>query len=216
MIGRRKSRASGGVAVGARPPSPAEAGGEEVAPSRIPREVATRIKLVVLDVDGVLTDGGVYLAEGPDGTEVELKRFDIQDGLGVVMLQAAGIEVALVSGRVSRATEVRAAQLKIRECHQDDGARKLPVIREMLERLGLDWSEVAMVGDDLPDLPVLRKVGLPVGVGNAVQEVRREVLWSTREEGGSGAVRDFARTLLKARGEWDSLVEEYCAARSDD
>jgi len=216
MIGRRKSEASVGVAEGARPRAPATAGGEEVAPSRIPRDIATRIKLVVLDVDGVLTDGGVYLGEGPDGTEVELKRFDIQDGLGVVMLQAAGIEVALVSGRVSRATEVRAAQLKIRECHQDDGARKLPVIREMLERLGLDWSQVAMVGDDLPDLPVLRKVGLPVGVGNAVQEVRREVLWSTREDGGSGAVRDFARTLLRARGEWDSLVEEYCAARSDD
>lgn len=184
-------------------------------PSRLPREVAERIKLVILDVDGVLTDAGVYMGHGPGGEPLELKRFDIQDGLGVVLLQAAGIEVALVSGRVSPATEVRAAELRIRECHQDAGARKLPVVREMLERLGLEWDEVAMVADDLPDIPVLRKVGLPVAVGNAVPEVRREALWSSRREGGSGAVRDFARTLLKARGEWERLVEEYCAARSD-
>jgi 3-deoxy-D-manno-octulosonate 8-phosphate phosphatase (KDO 8-P phosphatase) len=185
-------------------------------PSRLPREVAGRIKLVILDVDGVLTDAGVYMGEGPGGEPVELKRFDIQDGLGVVMLQAAGIEVALVSGRVSKATEVRAKELRIRECHQDAGARKLPVVREMLERLELQWDEVAMMADDLPDIPVLRKVGLPVAVGNAVPEVRKEVVWSSRRDGGSGAVRDFARTLLKTRGEWDQLVEEYCAARSED
>jgi 3-deoxy-D-manno-octulosonate 8-phosphate phosphatase (KDO 8-P phosphatase) len=196
---------------GASPPVP-EA---DAPPSRLPREVAERIRLVILDVDGVLTDAGVYMGEGPGGDPVELKRFDIQDGLGVVMLQAAGIEVALVSGRISRATEVRARELRITECHQDAGARKLPVVQEMLRRLGLEWDEVAMMADDLPDIPVLRKVGLPVAVGNAVPEVRREVLWSSRRDGGSGAVRDFARTLLKARGEWDQLVEDYCAARSE-
>ena len=183
--------------------------------SRIPRDLAREIKLVILDVDGVLTDAGVYIGEAANGESLELKRFDIQDGLGVVMLQSAGIEVALVSGRVSPATAVRAQELKIRECHQDAGARKLPVVREMLERLEVEWPQVAMVADDLPDLPVFRKVGLPVAVGNAVPEIRREALWSTRKEGGRGAVRDFARTLLRARGEWEDLVEAYCAARSD-
>lgn len=212
MSVERKSPAGSGVAGDAGSPTT----GSDDAVARIPRELARRIKLVVLDVDGVLTDGGVYLGERPGEDPIELKRFDIQDGLGVVMLRAAGIEVAVVSGRVSAATSVRAEQLGIRECHQDPGARKLPVVRELIERMDLDWSEVAMVGDDLADLPVLRRVGLPIGVGNAVHEVRREVLWCTRKEGGSGAVRDFARVLLKARGEWESLVEAYCADRSDD
>jgi 3-deoxy-D-manno-octulosonate 8-phosphate phosphatase (KDO 8-P phosphatase) len=212
---RRRRGASGEASEG-----DAGAGSREANPipesaSRIPRELAQGIKLVILDVDGVLTDGGVYMGEGADGSGLELKRFDIQDGLGIVMLQSAGIEVALVSGRVSPATAVRARELKIRECHQEAGARKLPVVREMLERLGVEWAQVAMVADDLPDLPVFRKVGLPVAVGNAVPEIRHQALWSTRREGGRGAVRDFARTLLRARGEWDDLVEAYCAARSD-
>lgn len=195
---------------------PSEAAAGSSGGERIPREAAERIKLVILDVDGVLTDGGVYMGTDSRGGPVELKRFDIQDGLGIVMLREAGIEVAFVSGRVSEATTLRARELGIRECHQDAGARKLPVVADMLERLGLDWSQVAMVADDLPDLPVFRKVGLPVAVGNAVPEVRREAAWSVRKEGGRGAVRDFARTLLKTRGEWDQLVEEYCAARSED
>ena len=214
MIQRRPG-ASGGASEG-----DAGAGSREANPipesaARIPGDLARGIRLVILDVDGVLTDGGVYMGEAADGNRLELKRFDIQDGLGVVMLQSAGVEVALVSGRVSPATDVRARELNIRECHQDAGARKLSVVREMLERLGLEWSQVAMVADDLPDLPVFRKVGLPVAVGNAVPEIRRQALWSTRREGGRGAVRDFARTFLRARGEWDDLVEAYCEARSD-
>jgi 3-deoxy-D-manno-octulosonate 8-phosphate phosphatase (KDO 8-P phosphatase) len=183
---------------------------------RIPPEVAARVKLVILDVDGVLTDAGVYMGVDEAGRRVELKRFDIQDGLGMNLMRAAGIEVAWVSGRVSSATTARAEELGIEECHQDAGAHKLPVIRDLLARLGLDWAEVAMVGDDLPDLPVLRKVGLPVAVGNAVREVRRAATWTTRAGGGRGAVREFARVLLEVRGEWNDLVEDYCAARSED
>lgn len=183
---------------------------------RIPEEAAQAVKLVILDVDGVLTDAGVYIGTDGLGEVVELKRFDIQDGLGIHLIRAAGIQVALVSGRVSRATEVRARELGVEECHQEPGARKLPVVREILDRLELDWSQVAMLGDDLPDLPVLRRVGLPVAVGNAVREVRQVATWTTRKEGGRGAVREFARGLLEARGEWDHLVEAYCAARSDD
>ncbi|MSR23328.1 MAG: HAD-IIIA family hydrolase [Gemmatimonadetes bacterium] len=190
---------------------------EAEAPDReISRGIAKGIRLVVLDVDGVLTDGGVYVGLSAGGEEVELKRFDIQDGLALKLLRASGVEVALVSGRVSAATALRAEELGIRECYQDAGARKLPVVREIMERLGLDWSEVAMVGDDLPDLPVLTRVGFPVAVANAVPEVRRVALWSTRREGGRGAVREFVRALLLARGDWDRAVSDYCAARTDD
>lgn len=183
---------------------------------RIPEEAARAVKLVILDVDGVLTDAGVYVGTDGFGEVVELKRFDIQDGLGIHLIREAGIEVALVSGRVSKATEVRARELGLEECHQEPAARKLPVVREILSRMELDWPQVAMLGDDLPDLPVLRKVGLPVAVRNAVREVQQVATWTTRKEGGRGAVREFARGLLEARGEWDDLVEAYCAARSDD
>jgi len=195
---------------------PAEGNAGGATGARIPEEVARAVKLVILDVDGVLTDAGVYMGTDGVGEVVELKRFDIQDGLGIHLLRAAGIQVALVSGRVSRATEVRARELGLEECHQEAGARKLPVVRGIMGRMELDWPQVAMMGDDLPDLPVLRKVGLPVAVGNAVREVRQVATWTTRREGGRGAVREFARLLLETRGEWDDLVEAYCAARSDD
>lgn len=190
-------------------------GGPGPGAGAIPADVADRIRLVILDVDGVLTDAGVYLGIGAEGRPVELKRFDIQDGLGTVLLRDAGIEVALVSGRVSPATTARARELGIEECHQEAGAQKLPVVRDLLSRHGLEWGQVAMLGDDLPDIPVLRRVGLPVAVGNAVDEVRSEALWITRREGGHGAVREFARALLQARGEWDARVRAYLAERDD-
>ena len=183
---------------------------------RIPEELARRIRLVVLDVDGVLTDAGVYLGATDAGTRVELKRFHIQDGLGIHLMRDAGLEVAFLSGRPSEATRLRAEELGVEECIQREGGMKIPALKDLLARLRLDWSQVAMLGDDLPDLPVLRRVGLPAGVGNAVPEVRKEVLFTTRTTGGRGAVREFARALLEARGEWNELVEAYCAARSAD
>jgi 3-deoxy-D-manno-octulosonate 8-phosphate phosphatase (KDO 8-P phosphatase) len=183
---------------------------------RIPEAQARRIRLVVLDVDGVLTDAGVFVGATADGTPVELKRFNIQDGLGIHLLRDAGIQVAFLSGRPSEATRLRAVELGVAECIQVPGARKMGAMNELLERMGVGWDEVAMVGDDLPDLPVLRKVGLPVAVGNATPEVRKVARFTTRREGGWGAVREFARLLLEARGEWDQTVEAYCAARSED
>ncbi len=184
--------------------------------AEIPSDVARAVRLVILDVDGVLTDAGVYLGETAEGKAIELKRFDIQDGLGIRLLTDAGIRVALVSGRVSSATALRAQELGIEDCFQDAGARKLPLVRELLDRHGLDWAQVAMVADDLPDLPVFRRVGLPVAVGNAVEEVRNSAAWVSRRVGGQGAVREFAKSLLQARGEWDLAVEAYCAARADE
>ena len=179
-----------------------------------PQRIARGIRLVVLDVDGVLTDGTVYIGQTAGGEDVELKRFDIQDGLALKLLRAAGVEVALVSGRSSAATVRRAQELGI-PCHQDDDANKLPVVNSIMERLGLEWTQVAMVGDDLPDLPVMSRVGFPVAVANAVPEVGRVALWSTERGGGRGAVREFVRALLLAQGDWDRVVAEYCAARTD-
>jgi 3-deoxy-D-manno-octulosonate 8-phosphate phosphatase (KDO 8-P phosphatase) len=169
--------------------------------------------LVVLDVDGVLTDGGVYLGALPEGETLEMKRFDIQDGLGIRLLQWAGIEVAVVSGRVSEATAIRSRELEIVECHQDGGAQKIRAIKGILDRLGLGWEQVAMLGDDLPDLAVLRRVGVPAVVANATEDVRKVAVWQGTRPGGRGAVREFCEAVLKARGEWDALVEAYVTAR---
>ncbi len=179
-------------------------------------KLARAVRLVVFDVDGVLTDGGVYVGVTASHEAVELKRFDIQDGLGVKMLMWAGIDVALVSGRVSEATALRAAELGIAECHQDAGAEKLPIVRDLLERKGLEWGDMAMVADDLADLPVFLRAGLRIAVANAVPEVTESAHWCTKAVGGRGAVREFSRALLSARGEWTGLVDRYVEERSDD
>ena len=178
----------------------------------IPGEVARRIRLAVFDVDGVLTDAGVYMGTSSTGETVELKRFDIQDGLGLKLLQKAGLQVVLISGRVSKATTVRGRELGI-EVYQDGGARKMDHLAAIMEKSGLDWPEVAMLADDLPDLAVLRRVGLKGAVANAQPEVLDVSDWVSTARGGHGAVREFCRTLLEARGEWESLVEEYVRER---
>ena len=175
---------------------------------RIPEVLARRVRLVALDVDGVLTDNGVYIGRTQGGEAVEMKRVEILDGLGIHMLRWAGIPVALVSGRESEATRIRAEELGI-ESYQDSSARKLPALEKLMADHGVSWEEVAFVGDDLADLPVLARVGLPVAVANAVPEVKALARWETRRRGGDGAVREFAEALLKARGEWSRQVEEY-------
>jgi 3-deoxy-D-manno-octulosonate 8-phosphate phosphatase (KDO 8-P phosphatase) len=182
-------------------------------PAGIAPEVARRIRLVVLDVDGVMTDGGIYLGATDAGERVELKRFEIQDGLGIRLLQDAGITCAIVTGRESHSVRLRAAELGIAECHQDPTAAKLRIVRDLLERLGVGWDETAFLGDDLPDLAILRRVGLPAAVGNAVPEARSAALWQGERRGGHGAVREFAEALLGARGEWAERVEEYVRDR---
>ena len=176
--------------------------------------LARRVKLVGFDVDGVLTDNGVYLGMVSDHP-VEFKRFHIQDGLGVKMLQWAGIPVALVSGRRSDATTLRAKELGIEDVVQDDGAKKLPAFEEILARRGVRWEACAFVGDDLADLPLLRRVGLPVAVANAVAEVKAAAALLTATPGGQGAVREVAEAILKARGDWPRLVTEYLEQRGD-
>ena len=176
--------------------------------------LARRLKLVGFDVDGVLTDNGIYLGLVADHP-VELKRFHIQDGLGIRMLRSAGLSVLWVSGRESAATALRARELAVDELIQDPTARKLPAFEALLERRRLSWEDCAFVGDDLADIPVLRRVALPIAVANAVPEALAVAGVVTTVPGGQGAVREVAELILKARGEWDALVSTYFVERGD-
>jgi 3-deoxy-D-manno-octulosonate 8-phosphate phosphatase (KDO 8-P phosphatase) len=179
----------------------------------IDQKLARSIRLVGLDVDGVLTDGGIYLGD-VGGTSMEFKRYEIQDGIAVHFLREAGILVAIVTGRVSESVRIRAAELEVDDLAQDAQARKLPAFRRILERHDILPEEAAFVGDDFPDMAILRTVGLPVAVGNAVPEIRKICKLQLERHGGRGAVREFTELLLKARGEWNEVVERYVATRS--
>jgi 3-deoxy-D-manno-octulosonate 8-phosphate phosphatase (KDO 8-P phosphatase) len=171
-------------------------------------EAARRVRLLGLDVDGVLTDNGVYI--GPvAGERVELKRFDIQDGLGLILLRTAGLPVAWISGRSSEATSLRAAELRVSDVIQVPGPRKAAAFGELLARRGIGWEDVAFVGDDLADLPVLRRVGLPIAVANACEDVKSVATHVTKASGGHGAVREVVEALLRARGEWSEILDRY-------
>jgi 3-deoxy-D-manno-octulosonate 8-phosphate phosphatase (KDO 8-P phosphatase) len=177
-------------------------------------EAARRVKLVIFDVDGVLTDAGIYVGATSSGDTVELKRFDIQDGVGIKMLMWAGLEVAVVSGRVSEATAIRVRELGITECHQEPDAHKLKVVRSLLERTNVAWEEVAMLADDIPDLAVLTRVGLKAVVADATPPVVAVADWQASKPGGRGAAREFCDALLEARGELDDVIARYVQERS--
>jgi 3-deoxy-D-manno-octulosonate 8-phosphate phosphatase (KDO 8-P phosphatase) len=176
--------------------------------------LARSIRLVAFDVDGVMTDSGAYLGD-VDGKRVELKRYDIQDGLGVALLRRVGIRVAIVTGRVSESVRLRAEELGVEDLAQDPDGYKIAAFTRMLERHSISPRDCAFVGDDFPDLPVLRIVGLPVAVANAVPEIRQECRVHLDNEGGHGAVREFCERLLKARGVWEEAWHGYVAERSD-
>lgn len=181
------------------------------------RRVARRIRLLVLDADGVLTDGGIYVADGPAGEVFQLRRFHVRDGVAIQLLRAAGVEPAVVSGRASPAVRERALELGIEEVHQVPARDKVAVVRRMAEARGLRWNEVACLADDLPDLALLERVGLPACVADAAPEVRETSLWCSTRRGGDAAVREFAEALLRARGQWTQEVEAYVArARGPD
>jgi 3-deoxy-D-manno-octulosonate 8-phosphate phosphatase (KDO 8-P phosphatase) len=164
---------------------------------RITARAAARIRLLVLDVDGVLTDGGLYY--GPSGEHT--KRFHVQDGLAMVEARRAGLELAIVSGRKSSAVARRLAELGVAEVHQ--GVRdKCAVLAGLMARLGLVPAQVAVMGDDLNDLASMRQAGLVLAPRNAVREVRAVAHWVSRRSGGDGAVREALELLLGARRAW--------------
>lgn len=161
------------------------------------RKAFAKVKLLILDVDGVLTDSRVIMNDEGE----ETKHFNVKDGHGLRMLMKAGIEVALISGRNSRAAEFRAKDLGISEVHL--GLKnKAGVCADLIRRKGLAKPEVCCMGDDLPDLPLFEQSGIAVAVADAVPEIRAAAAFATKNRGGQGAVREVCETLLKAKGLW--------------
>lgn len=167
-------------------------------------ERARRIRLLCTDVDGVLTDGSLHF-HGEGG---HTKSFNVRDGAGITYLQKSGIQVAFISGLDSPATWARAKHLGISDCFAGNVA-KGPILQQLCEKHGLHLDEIAHVGDDLADLPLLDRVGLACCPEDAVDEVRAACHWVVPVPGGQGVLRAVAERILKARGQWDDLVASY-------
>ncbi len=170
----------------------------------MPETDFSRIKLLVLDVDGVLTDGQIILT--PDGQEI--KGFDCKDGAGLKYWMRAGGQVAIITGRGSSAVQVRADELGVKTV-RTHAKQKLPVYREVLAELGVDVSETAVMGDDLTDLPLLRECGFSAAPADAVGEVRQAVDYITTLSAGRGCVREVVELILKKSGRWDQIISRY-------
>lgn len=164
------------------------------------------IKLLVLDVDGVLTDGSLIINQ--DGTES--KAFNTLDGHGIRMWRRLGLKVAFLSGRTSTPTEIRAKQLDIEYCLQECHD-KLPEIKKLIEQMNIKPENVAYIGDDVTDLPVIRYVGFGVAVKNAVDEIKEYADYITTKNAGHGAVRQVIEYILKNNGKWENVMERYLA-----
>ena len=176
--------------------------------------VAKRIRLVGIDVDGTLTDGGLYIGASPkeNGQAIELKRFDILDGVGIKLLLGTGMTVAIVTGRSGDAAKIRAQELGVQE-FVVTGGHKLPPWEKILAKYGVAPEDACFVGDDIPDLPIMQRVGLAVAVANAVAEVKAVAQHTTTLQGGHGAVREFVETFLAARGTWQAILADYLEGR---
>jgi 3-deoxy-D-manno-octulosonate 8-phosphate phosphatase (KDO 8-P phosphatase) len=166
---------------------------------------ARKIHLLLMDVDGVLTDGRVNLVPLADGTVVEMKSFHSQDGAGLKLARAAGLRTGVISGRNSPAVTRRAQEVGMEFVHQGC-PEKLPAYEEIIRAAGVGDVEVAYIGDDLPDIPVLERVGLALATGNAVAEVRRAAHHVARCSGGEAGVRELIELILKARGAWLRVI----------
>lgn len=168
---------------------------------------ARKIRVLLMDVDGVLTAGQVYLMPLADGTAVEMKAFHSQDGAGLKLARDAGLRTGVISGRQSAAMTQRAEEVGMEFVFQGRG-EKMGAYEEILRMAGVRDSEVAYIGDDLPDLPILQRAGLAIAVANAVEEVRRAAHHVTRRSGGDGGVREAIEGILKAQGKWRVVAKK--------
>jgi 3-deoxy-D-manno-octulosonate 8-phosphate phosphatase (KDO 8-P phosphatase) len=176
-------------------------------PERTEESLAERLKAVrmlLTDVDGVLTDGSIVF----HGDGSESKVFNVRDGSGIKYLMRNGIDVGLLSGRACPPVLHRAENLGIAHCITG-ALDKLPAFRKLLKTVGLTEKQVCYVGDDLPDIPVMRFAGLPVAVADAVDEAKEHAVYVTQARGGQGAIREIAEMILRAQGLWDKLMERY-------
>jgi 3-deoxy-D-manno-octulosonate 8-phosphate phosphatase (KDO 8-P phosphatase) len=164
-----------------------------------------RVKLFLCDVDGVLTDGSIFI-----GGEREFKRFNIRDGLGLVLARRAGLKIGWVSARPSLATKLRAEELKIHFLvQQNDRQSKTGAIEELLAQEKSSWNEVCFVGDDIVDLGPLKRAGFSVAVADGVAEAKAAADFTTKANGGRGAIREVVEMILKAQGKWNPFVAHY-------
>lgn len=163
-----------------------------------------KVKMIILDVDGVMTDGRTFInTEG-----VESKAFDLKDGFGIVMARKAGIKFGIITGLASPIVRYRAGQLGIEEIHQNLVDKDI-ALEEIAKEYNLDYSEIAYMGDDLYDLPVIKLVGLSAAPSDAMPEVKEAVDWVSSHKGGRGAVREFVELVMKAKGIWEDAVHLY-------
>lgn len=168
------------------------------------KERLSRVKIVLVDVDGVMTDGRIVFGNYGD----ELKFFDVQDGFGLVMLRRAGFKTIMISAKKSRINQKRAKEVRITKIYQNV-FDKLKVYEKILRKYRAEDAEVCYIGDDLIDIPVLRRAGFAVAVKNAVQEVQERAHYVTQKSGGRGAVREIADMILKNQGKWDEVTKRY-------
>ncbi len=169
---------------------------------------ASRIRMLLMDVDGVLTDGTLWNVPGPDGSIFETKGFDSQDGIALQWLSLFDIVKGVISGRVSPATEERARQTKMTYVYQGF-TEKIPLLEEIYQKSGIRPEETCYVGDDLTDIVCFRRVGLAVAVANARPEVQRAAHFVTEARGGQGAIREVVETILTAQGRWPEILRKY-------
>lgn len=164
--------------------------------------------MVLMDVDGVLTDGTLWNVPGPDGSVFETKGFDSQDGIALQWLSWHGIKTGVISGRLSPATTERARQCKMQYVYQGH-IEKIPILEEILADSKISPQNVAYIGDDLTDIVIMRRVGLGIATANAREEVKRSARITTQARGGFGAVREVCEMLLQAKGHWEALLRKY-------
>jgi 3-deoxy-D-manno-octulosonate 8-phosphate phosphatase (KDO 8-P phosphatase) len=175
--------------------------------SRALKKRAAQIELLLMDVDGTMTDGGVILLSQTEDVALEIKTFDAHDGQGLTLAHTAGLRTGCITGRQSSALLRRAHEMNMEFIYMKQ-ALKMPAYEEIVRKAAVSDSVVAYVGDDLPDLPVMRRVGLAVAVGDAVPEVKKTAHYTTKALAGHGAIRETVELILKSKGIWDSMIEK--------
>jgi 3-deoxy-D-manno-octulosonate 8-phosphate phosphatase (KDO 8-P phosphatase) len=168
---------------------------------------AKQIQVLLMDVDGTLTDGSVTLLSQTDGSALEIKNFNAHDGQGLTLAVTAGLRTGVITGRSSPALRRRCKELDIEFVYEKQG-HKIAAYEDVLRKTGVQESEVAFLGDDLPDLPIMQRVGLAVAVGDAMVDVRRAAHYRTKAAGGKGAARELVEIILKSKGIWKEMIEK--------
>jgi 3-deoxy-D-manno-octulosonate 8-phosphate phosphatase (KDO 8-P phosphatase) len=168
---------------------------------------AVQIKLLLMDVDGTMTDGSVTLLSQTDGTALEIKTFDAHDGQGLTLAHTAGLRTGCITGRESAALLRRAQEMKMEFIYMKQPL-KMPAYEEILRKAGVSDSAVAYIGDDLPDIPLMCRAGLAIAVGNAVPEVQQAAHYTTKALPGRGAVREAVELVLRSKGIWEAMIDK--------